>query len=170
MRTYYENINADFTCKHCGALVSACSGLSGVINRNHCPYCLHSRHLDLFEAGDRLSACKALMVPIGLTLKKSRDKYAKGAQGELMLVHWCEGCERISINRIAADDDPILLMEVFDKCFENQKFFILCENQGIHLLQKNDRSEIQTRLYGSNEVIIQEDLRLVIEDRMSVYQ
>jgi hypothetical protein len=51
--TYFNDINADFTCKHCGAFVSALSVASGVINRNHCPFCLYSRHVDLFKAGDR---------------------------------------------------------------------------------------------------------------------
>ncbi len=94
----------DFICLHCGALVCAEAALSGVRNRNHCPYCLSSRHLDQFEAGDRLSACKARMRPVGLTLKRIGKKYTGHAQGELMLVHRCEDCGKLSINRIAADD------------------------------------------------------------------
>jgi hypothetical protein len=47
----------EFKCGHCHAFVSMEPILSGVQNRNHCPYCLWSRHLDLYEAGDRLSAC-----------------------------------------------------------------------------------------------------------------
>ena len=31
-----------------------------------------------------------------------------------MLVHMCTDCERISINRIAADDVPQAIMEVFE--------------------------------------------------------
>jgi hypothetical protein len=160
MRTYNENINADFTCKQCGALVSANHGLSGVVNRNHCPYCLHSRHLDLFEAGDRLSACKELMVPAGLTLKKSRDKYAKNAQGELMLVHFCEGCNRISINRIAADDDPVKVLEIFERNLENQTIVTRCEGEDICLLQSSDRWLVQARLYGSKAMEKQQDSRI----------
>ena len=37
-------------CLHCGTYISAEAVLSGVRNRNHCPHCLSSRHLDLFEA------------------------------------------------------------------------------------------------------------------------
>jgi hypothetical protein len=48
-----------------------------VRNRNHCPYCLWSRCLDLFRAGDRLSACKAPMQPVGLALKHTRKKYGR---------------------------------------------------------------------------------------------
>ena len=114
MKAYQIDINADFRCQHCGAYVSSSRALAGVSNRNHCPYCLWSRHLDLFEAGDRLAACKAPMRPVGLTLKNSRNKYARIGGGELMLVHLCTDCERISINRIAADDVPQAIMEVFE--------------------------------------------------------
>src|SRR5512139_2755149 len=100
-----ERSFGDFRCLACGYLVSAQPVVSGVHNRNHCPYCLWSRHLDLYEAGDRLAACKAGMRPVGLTLKRSRDKYGGQAAGELMLVHQCSECGKLSINRIAADDD-----------------------------------------------------------------
>ena len=104
MKDFRIDINTDFKCRHCGSYISTARPLAGVGNRNHCPYCLWSRHLDLFEAGDRLAACKAPMRPVGLTLKNSRNKYARAASGELMLVHLCTDCSKISINRIAADD------------------------------------------------------------------
>lgn len=104
---------ADFRCTHCGYVVSTDPLLSGVNNRNHCPYCLHSKHLDLFQAGDRLAACKAPMRPVALTRKRTRDKYGGSGQGELMLVHLCLGCDKVSLNRIAADDHPRALLEVF---------------------------------------------------------
>jgi hypothetical protein len=100
-----------FTCKHCGYFVSSAAGLCGVGNRNHCPYCLWSRHLDLYRAGDRLCACKAPMRPVGLVQKRTRKKYSQ--TGELMLAHACSGCAGVSINRLAADDDPQTLMHVF---------------------------------------------------------
>ena len=62
----------DFKCAHCHALVLSTHLVSGVNNRNHCPYCLWSSHLELYAAGDRLSACKAPMKPIGLTMKTGR--------------------------------------------------------------------------------------------------
>ena len=110
-----NNTSGDFVCLHCGAFVSAEPILSGVRNRNHCPYCLSSRHLDQFEAGDRLSACKACMRPVGLTLKRIAKKYAGRSQGELMLVHLCDDCGKISINRIAADDDSEGILAILEK-------------------------------------------------------
>ena len=149
MRTYFEEFNADFTCKHCGHYVSARTAISGVVNRNHCPYCLHSRHVNLFAAGDRLCACKALMAPVGLAFKRTRDKYAGGSQGELMLVHRCLGCGALSINRIAADDDTVKIFEAFTwsgSCGE--QILQACSKQDILLLKEVDRSEVEACLYG----------------------
>jgi hypothetical protein len=103
----------DFKCAHCHVLVSSAHVLSGVNNRNHCPYCLWSCHLDLYAAGDRLSACKAPMKPIGLTMKMGRNKYQRDAHGELMLIHQCTDCSTLSINRIAADDGSEMVIAVF---------------------------------------------------------
>ena len=150
MRTYFEEINADFTCKHCGHFVSARTAISGVVNRNHCPWCLHSRHVDLFEAGDRLCACKALMEPVGLAFKRTRDKYAGGSQGELMIVHRCLSCGDLSLNRIAADDDSISILTTFNNGAScTDQFKQQCLNQGIQLLQKADRSEVEVCLFGA---------------------
>src|SRR5512133_632213 len=85
MRSSGLETNRDFKCNHCRQHVSAASFLSGVVNRNHCPYCLWSRHLDYYKPGDRLAACKAKMRPVGLTLKATRKKYSPESQGELML-------------------------------------------------------------------------------------
>ena len=110
-----------FWCKHCGAFVHTLPALSGVQNRNHCPYCLWSRHLDHLQAGDRMSACKALMRPIGLTIKPSHNKYASPCAGELMVIHQCSDCGKLSINRIAADDLAEVVAAVFRASLELDK-------------------------------------------------
>src|SRR5512138_335612 len=115
MNHHFDTITSDFRCKHCHAYVSTDPLLSGVNNRNHCPYCLHSRHLDLHEAGDRLSACKGEMKPVALTVKRTHNKYGNGgnSRGELMLVHQCVECGKISANRIAADDIADFVLEIY---------------------------------------------------------
>jgi hypothetical protein len=110
-----NNASGDFVCDCCGAFVSVNVALSGVGNRNHCPYCLTSRHLDQFEPGDRLSACKARMKPVGLTFKRTAKKYTGHRQGELMLVHLCEDCRKVSINRIATDDVIEMILSVLEE-------------------------------------------------------
>lgn len=147
--SYHSASFGDFRCAHCHAVVSCAHVLSAVNNRNHCPYCLWSCHLDLYAAGDRLSACKAPMKPVGLTMKKGRNKYQREAQGELMLIHECVECKTLSINRIAADDDPGTVASVFQ---ESLKFGLeihnLCVKNGIIPLEAKDSRIVYTQLYG----------------------
>ena len=139
----------DFRCGHCGYLVSSMFMLSGVNNRNHCPYCLWSCHLDLYSAGDRLSACKGQMMPVGLTMKKSRNKYRLDARGELMLVHECTECSTLSINRIAADDDSESILKIFQLSLgHSSRFRDKCRQQGIEMLDAGEAELVQGQLYG----------------------
>jgi len=149
MRNHSLSSFGDFRCANCGAIVSSIHLLSGVNNRNHCPYCLWSCHLDLYSAGDRLSACKAGMKPIGLTLKRSRNKYQPEPRGELMLVHACADCDTVSINRIAADDDLETILSVFQSSLGvNQVGFY--DQQGIVMLDVEDAEVVHTQLFGQS--------------------
>ena len=139
----------DFRCAHCHIIVSSAHLLSGVNNRNHCPYCLWSCHLDLFAAGDRLSACKAPMRPIGLTMKKGRNKYQREPRGELMLIHECVECKTLSINRIAADDDSATVMAIFkESLMLGHQIHAICQQYGIVILNAKDTEVVYTQLYG----------------------
>jgi hypothetical protein len=130
-------------------IVSSVHLLSGVNNRNHCPYCLWSCHLDLYAAGDRLSACKAPMKPIGLTMKTGRNKYQLAAHGELMLIHQCTECKMLSINRIAADDDSETIMAVFqESLIPGHQTCIQCQENGIGMLKLEDKRFVHMQLYG----------------------
>ena len=82
--------NSGFTCEFCCRKVLH---LTNGSYRNHCPFCLYSKHVDI-EPGDRMSMCKGLMEPIGLKYKP-----AKGFQ----IVHKCIQCGVVSINIIATD-------------------------------------------------------------------
>ena len=141
----------DFKCAHCHVIVSSAHFLSGVNNRNHCPYCLWSCHLDLYAAGDRLSACKGQMKPIGLTMKLGRNKYRLDKGGELMLIHQCIECGSLSINRIAADDDSSTIIAVFQSSLEGQ-IHQMCERYGIRTLRSNDSDILHAQLFGGATV------------------
>ena len=145
---YSASTFGDFMCGHCHALVSSAHFLSAVNNRNHCPYCLWSCHLDLYASGDRLSACKGQMRPIGLTLKPGRNKYRSESGGELMLIHQCMDCSSLSINRIAADDDSATILSVFESSIDIQ-IQTLCKGSGILALHENAREIVQRQLYGA---------------------
>ena len=138
-----------FLCKHCQAFVSSASFLSGVGNRNHCPYCLWSRHLDLYAAGDRLSACKSPMRPVGLTLKANCKRYGSG-RGELMLIHLCVECAVFSINRIAADDDPENLLRVFEQSLGlDPSLRSRLQIEKIMILSAGDADSVKAQLFGT---------------------
>ncbi len=138
-----------FRCLHCGAEVYTLPAISGVQNRNHCPYCLSSRHLDHFKAGDRLSACRAIMHPIGLAVKPSRNKYRVDAPGELMLIHRCSECGKLSINRLAADDQAERLMEIYHGSAEVETNLLRqLEESGIQMLTVEDLWLVMGQLAG----------------------
>ena len=138
----------DFKCLNCGRPVSAMPALSGVNNRNHCPYCLWSKHVDLRAAGDRLAVCKGPMPPIGLTVKRSGKKYAAAA-GELMLVHRCAHCGALSLNRMAADDFVAGAWEVFESAPALEpEVAAEAGAAGIELLGAHAEAVVRAQLFG----------------------
>lgn len=91
------NYTETFICKNCNRTVSPLE--FGSEHRNHCPFCLHSRHMDL-NPGDRRSGCRGLMKPISIWIKNKK---------EWSLIHRCEKCGFIRPTRIAGDDNETLL-------------------------------------------------------------
>ncbi|MBN2797469.1 MAG: RNHCP domain-containing protein [Clostridia bacterium] len=83
--------NTGFICENCHKVVQP---LSNGSFRNHCPFCLFSKHLDIVP-GDRESECHGLMKPIA---KKIHTK--KGIQ----IMHQCISCGHIMVNRMAEDE------------------------------------------------------------------
>jgi len=142
----------NFECGNCGQKVSS-SEFMGTEHRNHCPFCLWSKHVDLNKSGDRKSECKSLMKPIGLTFKQEGfDKYGKPRRGELMIIHKCTGCGEISINRIAGDDSPESVLKVFEGSKNiSEEDAARLKKDNINLLAEKDKKEIITQLFGKNE-------------------
>jgi hypothetical protein len=154
----------EFKCIQCHQYVSCAPIIAGVQNRNHCPACLWSRHLDWFEAGDRLSGCRAAMEPVGLTTKRSKNKYASERDGELMLIHRCTGCEKIVINRIAADDSAAAILEIFDSsCTAGAVLHTELDTNGVSMLTAHDRDHVWRRLFGDSLVGVQQGVMLSAE-------
>lgn len=86
-----QGTNNAFTCAHCGTQVGP---LQNGSVRNHCPACLHSRHVDV-QPGDRASDCGGLMAPVGIE--------QSGKKG-WVIVHRCLTCGFTGRNRAALDD------------------------------------------------------------------
>ena len=109
---YYQNHPCDevFICKNCGRTVVPQG--AGSDHRNHCPYCLTSKHLDI-TPGDRKADCGGQMEPIAVWVRKN---------GEWAIIHRCKCCGALSSNRIAADDNPMKLMSLAMKPVSSPPF------------------------------------------------
>lgn len=89
-----------FRCAHCGTTVPG--EAPGTQQRNHCPRCLRSLHLDI-TVGDRRSLCEGIMDPISLWVRQG---------DEVALLHRCRRCGLIRSNRIAGDDESESLRQL----------------------------------------------------------
>ncbi len=96
MKLFTKNDNS-FICEHCKKEVQPLSYTS----RDHCPYCLYSKHVDI-NPGDRLNTCMGLLKPIGI--EKFKDTYK--------IVYKCEKCGETHKNIMAKDDDNDLIIEL----------------------------------------------------------
>lgn len=85
----------DFVCEHCGNKVTKL----GYTARDHCPFCLYSKHVDI-NPGDRLNTCKGLLIPI--KIEKFKNTYK--------IIYKCDKCHTIHKNIMANDDDFSLII------------------------------------------------------------
>ncbi len=95
----FNMIDEEFVCEHCHQKVSKLEYTA----RDHCPYCLYSKHVDI-NPGDRLNPCKGLLKPVDI--EKFKDTYK--------IVYQCEKCHANHKNIMASDDS-------FDKIIEISK-------------------------------------------------
>lgn len=138
----------DFICDQCGKVVIG-GGHIGTHQRNHCPFCLYSKHVDETK-GDRKSRCYGMMEPIGLTFKREKNKTKAG---EIMLIHRCQQCEKISINRIAADDSTEEILYVFRRSEQIGKELLeVLKSQEVQLVGIESTDEIMTQLFGKTSM------------------
>jgi len=141
-----EHDGGGFRCSHCKQFVVINDMLMGTANRNHCNWCLWSKHLDI-DKGDRRSNCHAGMKPIGLTFRHE----GFGRRGEVMLIHLCSSCSKISINRIARDDPEFKVQEIFTSSpgLDTDTKRILADND-IYLVSDTDADELSAQLFGNS--------------------
>jgi hypothetical protein len=86
-QTFIKN-EEDFTCEHCGFLVTG-NGYT-----NHCPKCLWSKHVDI-NPGDRANSCGGMMKPFEVQMVK----------GEFEIVHKCAKCQHKKRNKTSPNDN-----------------------------------------------------------------
>lgn len=86
----FSKINDTFTCENCGKAVP----IAQKTCRNHCPFCLHSKHVDVFP-GDRANPCQGSLKPVGYELHTKKG---------LMIRFHCLVCGEVTRNIALLDD------------------------------------------------------------------
>ena len=149
-RKRWHTTNKAFRCHHCQQMVFPAEHI-GTTQRNHCPHCLWSCHVDT-KPGNRASTCHGGMEPVGLTFKHNGfDKYGRARTGDVMLIHHCQSCGTINLNRIAGDDCLIHLFDIFDRAERLSPVFLRkLSDQGICLLTRADKARLHHAIYGKS--------------------
>lgn len=80
----------EFICDNCHKNVTKL----GYTARDHCPYCLYSKHVDI-NPGDRENECGGMLEPIGI--EKFKNTYK--------IIYKCQKCHQIHKNIISNDDN-----------------------------------------------------------------
>ncbi|MFE0021090.1 RNHCP domain-containing protein [Amycolatopsis sp. NPDC059021] len=75
----------------------------GTAHRNHCPHCLASLHVDRRVPGDRAASCRGRMEALSMSVRPD---------GEWLIIHQCRTCGELSANRIAGDDNALVLLRL----------------------------------------------------------
>lgn len=97
MKKEMHKRNEPFTCVFCEKEVLPVEKTS----RNHCPYCLHSLHVDESMPGDRLSDCEGMMTATGIQFNGKKQLY--------QIEFTCDQCGHKHMNKLAPDDDADLI-------------------------------------------------------------
>ena len=101
MYSKFTKIDEEFICEKCGNKVEKL----GYTCRNHCPTCLHSKHVDV-NPGDRQEKCHGLLEPIGLEMNNKKG---------YVIIFKCRKCGAIRKNKSAEDDNMELLIQLSAK-------------------------------------------------------
>ena len=100
----FNELDEGFICKNCKKEVKPLIYSS----RDHCPYCLYSKHVDI-NPGDRETHCKGLLVPIDI--EKHKDTFK--------IIYRCNKCKQTHKNIIAKDDSIEEIISLSSKKNQN---------------------------------------------------
>lgn len=87
----------DFICEYCRKNVEKANYTA----RDHCPYCLTSKHVDICP-GDRKNNCHGLLIPVGI--EKFKDTYK--------IIYKCDKCNEMHKNIVIKDDNMDKIIEL----------------------------------------------------------
>ena len=97
MKTFNE-IDEEFICENCGKKIEKL----GYSCRDHCNYCLCSKHVDI-NPGDRSEECHGLLEPIGIELNSKKG---------YVIIYKCKKCGQVRKNKAAKDDNMNLIIKL----------------------------------------------------------
>ena len=97
-KSLFTKIDEEFVCDNCGKKVSKLNYTC----RNHCPFCLHSKHVDI-NPGDRSENCRGILEPIGIELSSKKG---------YVIVFKCKKCGMVRKNKAANDDNMDLIIKL----------------------------------------------------------
>ena len=94
-------IDEEFICDNCGENVHKL----GYSCWNHCPTCLHSKHVDI-NPGDRAQTCHGILEPTGIDTDSKKG---------FVIIFRCKKCGEIRRNKVAEDDNMDLIIKLSAK-------------------------------------------------------
>ena len=94
----FTEIDEEFVCENCGKKVDKL----GYSSRNHCPYCLYSKHVDV-NPGDREEDCHGMLKPVGAEIDSKKG---------YVIIFKCNKCGKIRRNKAAKDDNMDLIIKL----------------------------------------------------------
>lgn len=114
-RPMFQVRNEGFTCANCGTGVEPTKHDTP---RNHCPFCLHSLHVDI-NPGDRQNSCGGLLRPVSVE--------TSGRKG-YVIVYRCERCgemarAKAALKSTVQPDDFDMIIELSRKALKKSKLF-----------------------------------------------
>lgn len=101
MKPLFTEIDEEFICENCGKKVKKL----GYSCRNHCNYCLCSKHVDK-NPGDRSEECHGMLEPVGVEVNNKKG---------YVIVFKCKKCGAIRKNKAADDDNMDLIIKLSAK-------------------------------------------------------
>lgn len=100
----FQKNDSGFVCANCDKTVEKLSYTS----RNHCPYCLHSVHIDN-NPGDRQNECGGILMPVFCRIDAKKG---------YIIEFVCCKCGEKKHNKAAVDDNMELIIEL--TCRDNK--------------------------------------------------
>ena len=92
------------------------------------------------------------MKPVALAFKDYKiNPFTERSGGELMVIHQCTNCGKLSPNRIAGDDNEYRLLSVLKESLSiNKGISNQLQNLGLELIVSKNKEEALISLFGIN--------------------